>query len=73
MSNIKVGDYVEGIMGVDGKSRGTVVKVGSPYSTRGSPSVYVRDSDGRMWDTYAFNCRIITYAFNYYAHVDPTV
>ena len=55
---IRVGSKVHGIMGVHGNSSGTVTKVGSPYSSSGSPTVWVKSDDGREWDTFAFNLRL---------------
>jgi len=53
--DIKVGDKVKGIMGVHGHSSGVVTKIGSPYSTSGSPTVFVKSDDGSVWDTFGFN------------------
>jgi hypothetical protein len=54
-SQIKIGSRVRGIMGVHGRSSGVVTKVGAPYSSSGSPTVWVKSDDGKEWDTYAFN------------------
>jgi hypothetical protein len=53
--DIKVGDKVKGIMGVHGRSSGTVTKIGSPYSSSGSPTIFVKSDDGKEWDTFGFN------------------
>jgi hypothetical protein len=53
--DIEVGDKVKGIMGVHGHSSGTVTKIGSPYSSSGSPTIYVKSDDGKEWDTFGFN------------------
>jgi hypothetical protein len=53
--DIEVGDKVKGIMGVHGHSSGTVTKIGSPYSSSGSPTIYVKSEDGKEWDTFGFN------------------
>ena len=56
--DLKVGDLVQGIMGVDGGKEGTVEKIGAPYSTSGAATVWINGPDGK-WDTYIFNLKKI--------------
>ena len=55
---LHVGDYVEGIQGVDGGKRGTITKIGAPFNSSGTAkTVYVEGDDGEEWDTYDFNLK----------------
>jgi hypothetical protein len=56
---LKVGDLVQGIMGVDGGKEGKIEKIGGPYSTNGAATVWVIGEDGKKWDTYDFNLKKI--------------
>lgn len=56
-SKIRIGDLVEGIMGVHGGAIGTVQSIGSPFSSTGSPTVHVKSANGEVWETYGFNLK----------------
>jgi hypothetical protein len=56
-SDLKVGDMVQGIMGVDGGKEGKIEKIGAPFSSSGSATVWVVGEDGQKWDTYDFNLK----------------
>ncbi len=59
-SKIRIGKRVAGIMGVDGNKSGVVMRIGSPYSSgTKSPTVWVKSDDGSVWDTFAFNLRLL--------------
>ncbi len=53
---VKIGSKVKGIMGVHGRSQGTVVKFG--YEG-GKKIVYVKSPDGNEWNTTEYNIRVV--------------
>lgn len=53
---VKIGSKVKGIMGVYGRSSGTVVKFG--YEG-GKKIVYVKSPDGKEWNTTEYNIRVV--------------
>lgn len=54
---MKVGDQVEGIMGVHGRDTGTIQSIGAPHSSTKSPTVTVKSPNGKVWGTYQFNLK----------------
>lgn len=53
---VKIGSKVKGIMGVYGRSQGTVVRFGND---RGKKIVYVQSPDGNEWNTPEYNIRVV--------------
>jgi hypothetical protein len=56
-NDLRVGDMVQGVMGVDGGKEGKIEKIGAPFSSSGSATVWVVGEDGKKWDTYDFNLK----------------
>jgi len=53
---VKIGSLVKGVMGVYGRSSGTVVRFGSD---QGKKIVYVKSKDGKEWNTPEYNIRVV--------------